>query len=120
MGRRHHDLVVWQEAIKFVKAIYEITSAFPQHELYGLTSQMRRSAVIVPSNIAEGAGRFSPKEYMQFLTTARGSLCELETQVIIAQQLGYMPGGNELSPKMERLFGLLGGLINSVRVKCKK
>lgn len=63
MSRMHHNLVAWQEAMKFVKDIYEVTSLFPQHELYGLTSQMRRSAVSVPSNIAEGAGRLASKNF---------------------------------------------------------
>lgn len=120
MSRKHHNLIVWQEAINFVKDIYEVTTRFPRHELYGMTSQMRRSAVSVPSNIAEGAGRLSKKEYMQFLATARGSLCELETQVIIAQQLGYISDDFYLSSKMDRLFGLLGGLMNSVKMKCIK
>ena len=119
MSRKHHDLIVWQEAINFVKEIYEVTTRFPQYELYGMMSQMRRSSVSVPSNITEGAGRLSRKEYLQFLATARGSLCELETQIIIAQQLGYIPDACDLSSKMDRLFGLLGGLMNSIRVKCK-
>ncbi|MCC6301458.1 MAG: four helix bundle protein [Gammaproteobacteria bacterium] len=120
MNRTHHNLIIWQEAINFVKEIYEVTARFPQHELYGITSQMRRCAVSVPSNIAEGAGRLSRREYMRFLAIARGSLCELETQVIIAQRLGYISDICGLSGKMDRLFGLLGGLINSMKVKCAK
>ena len=73
-----------------VKEIYQLTSAFPQEELYGLSAQLRRSAVSVPSNIAEGAARSSKKEFLQFLSIARGSLSELETQVIIAKELGYV------------------------------
>ncbi|MBK8163335.1 MAG: four helix bundle protein [Gammaproteobacteria bacterium] len=114
MSRIHHGLLAWQHAMKFVKDIYEVTSAFPKCEMYGLTSQMRRAAVSVPSNIAEGAGRASFREFGQFLTIARGSLCELETQVVLAKELGYIAENDDLLSKMEKLFALLGGLINSI------
>ena len=86
----HRDLLIWQEAMNLAKDVYARTGSFPREEMYGLTSQMRRAAVSVPSNIAEGAGRSSDKEFRQFLMIARGSLSELETQVILAQELGFL------------------------------
>ena len=115
MRRKHHDLLVWQRAIDMVKDVYRITSAFPSSEAFGLTSQMRRSAVSVPSNIAEGAARTSNKEFLHFLSMARGSLSELETQLVIAKQVGYAPETIELEKQIDDVFGLLGGLINSIR-----
>jgi len=111
--RKHHDLLVWQEAMAFVRDIYRATDGFPGHEVYGLTSQMRRAAVSVPSNIAEGAGRTSRAEFLRFLSIARGSLCELETQVLLAEDLGYFHDGSSLFDRIERVFSLLGGLMNS-------
>ncbi len=87
--KTHKDLQIWQSGIALVEAVYKATSEFPASELYGLTSQMRRAAVSVPSNIAEGAARQGEKEFIQFLYIALGSLSELETQGIIAQRLGY-------------------------------
>ncbi len=86
---RNQDLVAWQKAIAFVKLVYKATADFPPEERYGLTSQMRGSAVSVPSNIAEGQGRSTPGEFRQFLGQARGSLYELETQIVIATDLGF-------------------------------
>lgn len=90
MKRTHHNLHVWQESLDLVQDIYQITANFPQEELYSLTSQMRRSSVSVPSNIAEGAARNSQKEFLQFFSMSRGSLSELETQLIIADKLDYL------------------------------
>lgn len=84
------DLTIWNNSIVLVKTIYEVTSAFPKTELYGLTSQIRRAAVSVPSNIAEGHTRKHRAEFRQFLFIALGSLAELETQIIIASELGYI------------------------------
>ena len=84
------DLRVWQDAMNLTTNIYKVTSRFPRHELYGLSQQIRRAAVSVPSNIAEGKGRYSDRDFVRFLLVARGSLLELETQVIIAQKLGYV------------------------------
>ena len=86
----YEDLKVWRRAMDLVLSIYRCTAAFPKREVYGLTSQMRRSAVSVPSNIAEGKGRHSRKELLQFLFHARGSLLELRTQVTIARELGFL------------------------------
>ncbi len=100
-----------------VKTVYEATAHFPRDELYGLTSQMRRAAVSVPSNIAEGAARFGVREFLQFLSIARGSLSELETQIIIANQLGLIEESEDLLAQLERVFALLGGLIVSLKNK---
>ncbi|MEZ4600304.1 MAG: four helix bundle protein [Syntrophotaleaceae bacterium] len=112
--RKHHDLLVWQEGMALVREIYCATADFPAHENYGLTSQMRRAAVSVPSNIAEGAGRISTTEFLLFLSIARGSLCELETQVLLASDLKYFQNSSSLLDRMERVFSLLGGLMKSL------
>jgi len=91
MGSSYRDLRVWQLAMEMVVGVYEQTRDFPKQEIYGLTSQMRRSAVSVPSNIAEGKGRSSDRDRAHFFCHARGSLLELETQVLIAQRLEYLP-----------------------------
>jgi len=90
MVRTFRDLVVWQKAMELVTEIYRVTQKFPKEEIFGLMSQLRRAAVSVPSNIAEGQGRLTEKEFRQFLGNARGSLAEVETQIIIAQNLGYL------------------------------
>jgi len=108
--RSHKNLEVWRESIKLVKRVYKITAGFPREELYALTSQMRRSAISVPSNIAEGAARNSKKEFIQFLAIARGSLSELDTQLVIAKELGYIKD-IEISEQIEKVFALLSGLI---------
>ena len=87
----YRDLTVWQAAIDLGQSVYELTAKFPRSELYGLTSQVRRSAVSVASNIAEGHARSSRKEYLRFLSIARGSLAETETQLIIAERLELAP-----------------------------
>jgi four helix bundle protein len=90
MGRSYRDLVAWQKAMKFVTAIHEVTQRFPGEERYGLTNQLRRAAVSVPSNIAEGQARFSQREFHHFLGQARGSLVEIETQLMISRDLKYL------------------------------
>ncbi len=90
MSRSYRDLIAWQKSMDLVEKIYRLTFTFPKEELYGLVSQMRRAAVSVPSNIAEGQGRMSQGEFRQFLGHARGSLLELETQVLIAQRLRFI------------------------------
>ncbi len=116
--RSHHRLDAWKEAMKLVKMTYNVTAEFPQEEIYGLTRQMRRAAVSVPSNIAEGAARNSNRELLQFLIIARGSLSELETQVLIAKDLGYHDG-EQLINQINITFSRLSGLINSVRNKAR-
>ena len=88
--KNFQDLRIWQIGIEVVKDIYILTKKFPKEELYGLTSQMRRSAISIPSNIAEGFRRYHNKEYRQFLYIGLGSCAELETQIIIAKELNYI------------------------------
>ena len=105
--RPHYNLLAWQEAMNLVDAVYNATKTFPKEELYGLTSQIRRAAVSVPSNLAEGAARTGRKEFAQFLSIARGSLSELETQILIAKRQGYLQNAElllQLSDKTSRLI----------------
>src|SRR5437763_1904739 len=88
--RPHESLEVWQKAIEFVLMIYEKTKAFPNDERFGLTSQLRRAAVSIPANIAEGAARTSTKEFHHFVAMAQGSCSEVETELLIAEKLGYL------------------------------
>ncbi|HSF31161.1 MAG TPA: four helix bundle protein [Candidatus Tectomicrobia bacterium] len=114
MIRDYKDLVVWQKAMELVTAIYKATNTFPKEELYGLTSQIRRAAVSVPSNIAEGQGRKTRGEFRQFLGQAKGSLAELETQLLIAHNLGYLEDCSALLAQQAEIARLLNGLLNSL------
>ncbi|WP_076791112.1 four helix bundle protein [Chlorobium sp. KB01] len=89
--KNYRELIVWQKAMDLVELIYQVTKNFPKEELYGLTSQIRRAAVSIPSNIAEGQARQSTAEFKNFLSIAQGSRAEVETQLMIAQRLGYLP-----------------------------
>ena len=109
--------VVWQESISLVKEIYAVTRSLPDDEKFGLTSQMRRAAVFVPRNIAEGAARGSQREFAQFLVMARGSLSERETQIIIAKELKYLTETARIEAIINSIFRLLGGRLNNVRKK---
>ena len=121
MSHGYKDLIVWQKAVDLATFIYELTEPFPKHELYGLSSQMRRAAVSVASNIAEGQGRLTKGEFVQFLGHSRGSLFELETQLLIAVRLKYC------SPQMQgraderitEVRRMLVALIESVRPKAR-
>lgn len=115
--KTYKDLIVWNKSIELVRLLYEITKAFPKEELYGLTSQMRRSAVSIPSNIAEGAGRSTRKDYGQFLYIAYGSAFELETQLIIAKELGYLGAAEfeELSTLLCEISKMLRSLIQKLK-----
>jgi four helix bundle protein len=116
MGHNYRDLIVWQRAIELAKLVYQVTECFPKHELYGLAAQVRRAAVSVPSNIAEGQGRLSRKGFRQFLGQARGSLLELETQIVIARELGYLTQ-EAVQPVFncsDEVSRLLHGLITSM------
>jgi four helix bundle protein len=110
----HKDLEVWKKGIDFVESIYKVTAQFPKEEIYGLTSQMRRAAVSIPSNIAEGAARNGKKEFVQFLYIALGSLSELETQIIIAKRLAYFHDIDSLLLECSTIKKLLNGLIISL------
>ncbi len=111
------DLIAWQRAMELVTAVYHVTRDWPREEQYGLTSQIRRAAVSIPSNLAEGHGRSGPREYAHHVSIAFGSLCELETQMLIGEQLGYANGDttSELMTKTAEVRRLIRGLIRSLR-----
>jgi four helix bundle protein len=113
--RNHKDLDAWKESLGLVDSVYRATKGFPPGEIYGLVSQMRRAAVSVPSNIAEGAARASRKEFSQFLYMALGSLSELETQIIIARRLGYTDQEHGMLNQVDTVRRLLSGLIRHLR-----
>jgi len=117
MGRCYQDLLVWQKAIQLVRDVYVTTRSFPREEIYGLTSQLRRSAVSIPSNIAEGQGRRSRGDFLQFLRVARGSLMEAETQIIIASDLSYLAPERTrgLLSDTREIGKMLDGLMESIR-----
>lgn len=117
MSRAHHNLVVWQQAIVLVKAVYALSERFPQSEIYGLTSQMRRAAISIPANIAEGVGRNGAKDRIQFFVITRGSLTELDTYIVLARELAYAQDTAVIDEIIDRVFGLIGGLINAERRK---
>ena len=113
--KNHKDLEVWKQAMDLVDDIYGLSRHFPPEELYGLTNQMRRAAVSVPSNVAEGAARSGKKEFLQFLFIALGSLSELETQVLIAQRQGYREDVGVVLAQIESVRRLLLGLIRHLK-----
>ena len=116
MGKSFLDLIVWQRAVDMTVSVYELTDSFPRKEIYGLTSQLRRPAVSVASNIAEGAGRGSKKEFRQFLNVARGSNCEVQTQLIIASRLNLIAHQDlEMAESLSHEVGrMLNGLLQSL------
>ena len=113
--KSHKDLIVWQKSMDHVAAIYVATKAFPNEELFGIVSQMRRAAVSIPSNIAEGYGRLYDKETVKFLSNALGSASELETQLIISKDLGYLliEDFQKLINQIEEIIRMLSALIKS-------
>lgn len=117
--RSYRDLIVWRKAIELVTEVYRATASFPDAERFGLTSQLRRASVSVPSNVAEGQGRQSTGEFKQFLGHARGSLLEVETQIFIAKNLGYLSREQctGLHKRTEELGRILNGLLSSLRGK---
>jgi len=112
----YRDLICWQKAVELVLQIYRCTQSFPREETYGLVSQMRRAAVSIPSNIAEGHGRMSTGEFKQFLGHALGSLMEIETQVVIARALTYIDSktANQLLEHIAEIGRILNGLLRSL------
>lgn len=115
----YRQLIAWQKAMELVRQIYETTKNFPKEEVYGLTSQIRRAAVSVPSNIAEGQGRDSTKEFLHHLSIAYGSLMETETQILIAGSLNYLKADelNSILEKSAETGRLINGLIRSLKTK---
>ncbi|MBU4232255.1 MAG: four helix bundle protein [Proteobacteria bacterium] len=119
--RSYKDLVAWQKSMDLVAAVYRASQGFPKEEIFGLVSQIRRAAVSVPSNIAEGHARTSKKEFQYFLSNARGSLAELETQLTIAYQLAYIDetGINQLLDRLGEVGRILNGLLAALKRSSK-
>ena len=113
----HRDLVVWQKAMQLAGDIYRATAAFPRGEIYGLAAQLRRAAVSIPSNLAEGSARRTSADFMHFLHIARGSQAEVDTQLRLARDLGFLPGdvGAELLSRTDEVGRLLTAVIQGVR-----
>ena len=112
--KAHHKLKVWQRSIDYVIEVYTLTEKFPKSELYGLTNQMRRSAISIASNIAEGAGRSGKKEFKKFLSISQGSVAELETQLIISERLGYSSDINNLFSELDEISKMIIGLTKKL------
>jgi len=119
VGQSYRDLVAWQKAMQLVTLVYRSTQMFPDGERYGLTNQLRRAAVSVPSNIAEGQARYSQKEFRHFLRQARGSLAEMEIQLLISRTLGYLSAKSAapLLGSAAELGRILNGLIASIKTE---
>jgi four helix bundle protein len=114
----YKNLIVWQKAMTLAKQVYELTRKLPREEIYGLTSQMRRAAVSIPSNIAEGQARQSPKEFAHFIKIAQGSKAELETQLLLCVEIGYLKDTDisdllALLQEVGKMMTVLGGKIVS-------
>ncbi|HZL27794.1 MAG TPA: four helix bundle protein [Acidobacteriaceae bacterium] len=118
MAKSFRDLEVWNLSMDLTMLIYAITSDFPKHEIYGLSSQMRRAAVSISSNLAEGSARGSKRDFRQFVLIARGSNCELQTQLMIAARLNYSPGGKitEAEELCQRISRMSSGLSNFLKI----
>lgn len=117
--QNYRDLKVWQSAMQLAEGVYRITAPFPSHEMYGLTSQLRRAAVSIPSNLAEGHARSTTRDYLRFVGIAQGSLAEAETQVELAHRLGYVPA-DDLRTMLEQtneLGRMLHGLRSALTAK---
>jgi len=115
MIESYKDLIVWQKAMDLAEEVYQLTKLFPKEELYGLTNQVRRACISIPSNIAEGKGRHTKAEYLHFLSIANGSLSEVDTQIILAIRLGYIDGN-----KAAKAIGLrdeISRMLSSLRTK---
>ena len=115
--RPHENLEAWTKSIDLVVDIYKATDRFPKEERYGLTSQLRRAAVSVPANLAEGAGRYSAKEFAHFVSNAQGSASELKTELILAYRLGYLSETlfSQLVANLDRIGRLITGLSKHIR-----
>jgi four helix bundle protein len=115
--RAHERLEVWQNAMQLVELVYAATAGFPADERFGLTTQIRRAAVSIPSNIAEGAARRSSPEYQRFLSIARGSLAEMSTQLQIARRLTYMDATPAIDDLVDCVFARLTALMNALKMR---
>jgi four helix bundle protein len=115
--RDHRDLEVWSRAIDLAAEVYKVTGKFPRTEAFGLTIQMRRAAVSIASNIAEGAARRTTKDFIGFIHVARGSLSELQTQFEIAERVGMAPNTDPLKRQVRSVGRLLNGLLRALRQK---
>jgi four helix bundle protein len=113
----HKELDVWRASVDLVTDVYTVTMKFPKEELFGLTNQLRRAAVSIPSNISEGAARQTEKEFVQFLHIALGSVAELETQLIIAENLRYVDKAAPLLSRLASVRKMLHGLVRHYRSK---
>jgi len=113
----YRELIAWQKAMDLVEMVYRMTDGFPRKEVYGLTSQMRRAVVSIPSNIAEGQARSTTRDFLNFLSIATGSLKEAETQVLISQRLGYLnePQTSQSLELTTEVGRVMSGLTNSLR-----
>ena len=114
--KSYRDLEVWQRSMRLAKRIYQVTQKFPTEERFGLTNQLRRAGVSVPSNLAEGHARFGPGEFSRFLSIAMGSVAELETQILLSQDLGYVSEAvtHELLAELDVIGKMLRGLAKSI------
>lgn len=118
-ARNYRDLIVWQDAIKLAKAVYVLLEKFPRQEMYALGDQIRRAVVSVPSNIAEGQARKAPAEFRHFLRIALGSLAEVDTQLVLAQEFGYLRSEDmvDVDQQIQNLRMKLYALMNSLRAR---
>jgi len=114
--RHYQELIVWQKAMDLVMLVYAATNSFPQKEVFGLTNQLRRAAVSIPSNIAEGQGRKTTRDFFHYLSISNGSLQELETQVILASRLNYLDEDpqSEILDRSAEVGRLINGLVKSL------
>jgi len=119
MGNSYRELQVWRLSIQLTKDVYAVTKNFPSDERFGLISQLRRAAVSIPSNIAEGQARYSQREFLRFLSNARGSLAEVETQLLLSTELGYVPESEmqKLTRKTAEVGRLLNGLYSAIQLR---
>lgn len=118
----HKDLIVWQKSMELTRIIYTLTKRFPQGEIFGLTNQIRRAVVSIPSNIAEGFGRNSDKQFIHFLKIAKGSVAELETQLLISRDLSYLTAKDAKSTLAlyDEIARMLGALIRNIEKRVEK
>lgn len=115
--RKYQKLLVWQEAMNLVVGVYRVTERLPTTERFGLCQQLRRAAISIPSNIAEGSGRHSDKDFIRFLNIANGSLLEVETQLLIALQLQYLEEISELQNSIDKIFAMLSSLKRKLKTE---